>query len=133
MGISSDGIVAFGFPLGNEDFEFPERMTAYLDQNDEDASFDFDDFIAHEAGLADAEYNERREAREKFPVELIGYCSYDYTMHFLAVLGTEHRCCRGEATEFIPTTPNYAALKEFCEKYGLEWKQPGWYVMSMYG
>lgn len=133
MGISSDGIVAFGFPLGDEDFEFPERMTAYLDKDDEDEEFDFDDFICAEAGVSDAPYEVRKAHIEACPVELVKYCSYDYPMCFLAIRGTEKRACRGYCEEFMPESHNWAEMKEFCDKYGIEWREPGWHVMSMYG
>jgi len=133
MGISSDGIVAFGFVLvDEEDGELPPSLTAYMAKDDEDG-FDLYNFIAHETGTTDADWDAREKAREAFPIEIVSFCSYDYPMYFLAARGTVHSCRRGEATEFVPTTPNYAALKEFCDKYGIEWKQPAWHVMSMYG
>jgi hypothetical protein len=133
MGISSDGIVAFGFKLvDEEDGELPPKMTAYMEEDDEDG-FDLYNFIAHETGTQDADYPVQEASRKAFPVDVVMFCSYDYPMYFLAVNGTVAKCSRGYATKFDPATPDIAALKAFCEKYEIEWQEPAWHVMSMYG
>jgi hypothetical protein len=139
MGISSDGILVYGIDFG-EEMPNPE-----WEEHDEE--FDLDDLIAEEAGLPvwrenmtnqeSTEYwAKKRELVAACPVEMVYYCSYDYSMHILAIRGTRLKASRGYAEE-VPTFEVDAekkdAFKQWCESHGVEYSEPKWLLCSMYG
>ena len=155
MGISSDGILAFGFDLGLEE-ENPEFLlrpdverNEDNDYDQEEDYFDFDDFLYHIHGLGeypsegtDAEKTQYFEAKKKLesecPVELVRHCSYDYTMYIIAINGSEKRSYRGDPTIISPQELNIdaakiEAAKQFCEQHNIPWQEPNWVLCSMYG
>jgi hypothetical protein len=126
MGVSTDGILVFGIDL---DEEQPEFMDGYDDW------WHFTDVVG---GVEDADYAIRSKLREEFPVDLVQHCSYDYPMYILAVNGTERRNNRGYLTEINPEDmiipqEKIDKFKAFCEEYGIEWQEPKWYLISMWG
>lgn len=128
MGISSDGVMYFGFQVGGED-EKPEWMGDFDD---------FDDFLASKAGLDDAPYEERRKVIEACPAELQLFCSFDYPMYVLGVRGAEHRAYRGDiveigAAELTVPQEKIDAFKAWCEANSIDYAEPKWLLCSMYG
>jgi len=134
MGVSSDGILYFGFQVGDED-EPPE----WFGEFDEDEGFDFDDFICRKAGLPeDAPYDIRKHVIEACPVELYRFCSWEYPMYILGVRDAEHRARRGyiveiDASELAVDQAKIDAFKAWCEANDIEWQEPKWLLCSMYG
>lgn len=146
MGVSTDAILAFGFDLGDEeDVTLAERFGA----EEDDDSFDFDEWIGKQAGAVYpagyaginspeyvAYYEKLQAAIAACPVEVITHCSYDYPMHFLALRGTEARAWRGkpQTVQTEPPPPErIAAMRAFCEEHDIEWKEPQWHIFSMWG
>jgi len=129
MGVSSDGILYFGFQVGGEE-ELPEWMDGFED---------FDDFLVTKAGLPDnAAYAERKPVINSCPAELQLFCSYDYPMYVLGMRGAEHRAYRGDiveigATELTVSQEKIDAFKAWCVAHGIEWQEPKWLLCSMYG
>lgn len=142
MGVSSDGLLIFGFPLGEEG-ENP--MPTIFNEEECDGDYDFSDFILKEAGIPEWEENgpddywqKIRDAEAECPVSLELYCSYDYPMYFLAVGGHKLSVLRGytkEVTEAILSVPNeeIEKAKAWCENHKVEWQEPKWFLASMYG
>ena len=126
MGVTSDGVLVFGFPIGEAD-EVPE----FLGECD-----DMDDFIG---GPWSNEGHDARAAKiNACPADLTLYCSYDYPMHILSVRGTELAANRGDALEVTPehlavAPERIAAFKAWCETNGIEYQEPKWLLCSMYG
>jgi hypothetical protein len=54
-------------------------------------------------------------------------------MYFLAVRGTSTRASRGYPEVVNTDSPNYAAMKEFCERYSIQWQEPQWHIFSLWG
>lgn len=127
MGISSDGILYFGFEVGGEE-EPPEWM---------DGHEEFADFLIAKAGLPeDSPYEVRKRIEDECPVELQMHCSFDYPMYILGVRGAEHRAHRGFVVEIDDLTvpqEKIDAAKAWCEANKIEWEEPGWLLCSMYG
>lgn len=129
MGVSSDGMLYFGFQVGGEE-ERPEWMAEHED---------FDDFLAAKAGLPeDAPYEERSKVVKACPAELNLFCSYDYPMYVLAVRDAEHRVARGGIKEIGPkelevAPEKIAAFKAWCEANDIEYQEPKWLLCSLYG
>ena len=129
MGVSSDGMLYFGFEVGEED-QKPDWLEDYDD---------LDDFIVAKSGLPDdAPYEARRKVIEACPAELQLYCSYDCPMYILGVRGAEHCVSRGYTEEInirsLAVDPDKIhALKAWCDQHGIEWQQPKWLLCSMYG
>lgn len=136
MGISSNAMLYFGFPVGDND-----EPPAFLeDRDNEDGLVEaFDDMICEKAGLApDAEYDERSKVIKASPVEMQIYCSYEWPMFLLCVRGAEHMVHRGYTAEITPENmivepAKIAAFKIWCEANGIEWQEPKWLLCSMYG
>src|ERR1700722_11828043 len=136
MGISSNAMLYFGFPVGDCD----EPPTFLENREHEDGYTEaFDDLICERAGFpADAEYKTRKLVIDACPAELQSYCSYEWPMFLLCVRGAEHLVRRGYTAEI--TTENLtiepakiAAFKAWCEANGIEWQEPKWLLCSMYG
>jgi hypothetical protein len=144
MGTSTDAILAFGFDLGEQE-ELPDALLAAC-RDDDEGGFAFDSLVAKEIGLVEpthgnyeapewpAHWKAKREAEAAYPLDLIGHCSGDYRMWFLAVRGTEQRARRGSpvAINELPQPPadRIEAMRAFCEGYGIEWQEPRWYIFS---
>lgn len=131
MGISSDAMLYFGFPVG-EDEQPPEW---YEDGNIKD----FDNWICQLAELPeDAKYEQRKPIIKACPAELQMYCSYDYPMYILAVRGEEIRVNRGFFEEIhidalTVDQEKIDAFKRWCEQNNIKYKEPKWLLCSMYG
>ena len=128
MSVSSDGILVFGFPIGEED-ESPE----FLGECD-----DMDDFIAGVWDTSKTDYATRKAIIDTCPADLALYCSYDYGMNILSVRGTELSASRGDAVEVtaehLAVSPErIAAFKSWCESVGIEYQEPRWLLCSLYG
>lgn len=141
MGVSTDGIIAFGFQVGDED-----ETPAFL-ENVED--HDFEEVQARDLGLekpTTTNYDDPvwsaywKAKRERIPAEhpadLVHHCSGEYPMYFLAVPGTEVKANRGYPKAFslpVITDEQINALRLWCEKHGVEWQEPKWHLMSYWG
>lgn len=128
MGVSTNAILAFGFDLGEE---LPDAFTA-----DEDEYFDWWEWICKHLGIEDEDYAVRQAAIKAFPMDMITYCSNEYPMYFIAVSGTKQTTRRGDVDEVEFTSVSadeIQALREFCDKTGIEWQEPRWRLMSYWG
>jgi hypothetical protein len=128
MGVSTDGILVFGFPVGNEG-EHPE----FLGEHE-----DIDDFIAGEWKTGETDYAVRKAVIDACPADLTLHCSYDYSMYIIAVRGTELKCSRGDAVEVsaehLAVSPErIAAFKAWCETAGIDYQEPRWLLTSLWG
>ena len=133
MGTSTDGILVFGIAL--EEGTEPGFL--------EDYDGDFDEFLNDLSGLpkyseSGHDFAEQQKFRENFPVDLTWHCSFEYPMYIVAVRGTKVTAHRGNPVEINPANlaisdEKKAALKEFCETYGIEWSEPKWWLVSMWG
>ena len=151
MGVSTHAILAFGFDLGEaEDKSLAERFGAAPDDDEDGESFEFDDWIARQAGaiypeghsgIDSPEYRAYSEARDAAiaacPVEIITLCSYDYPMYFLALRGKKQRAWRGSPvvvdTTAAPDAYRIASMRKFCEEHGIDWQEPQWHIFSLWG
>lgn len=97
MGIDSDGILAYGYDLGElYDLDTPEEYEGDKTQYIEDL------LLKELAGFTDkwskgdeTFFDRKREAEKQIGVEIILHCSYDYPMYILAAKGSETRAWRG--------------------------------------
>lgn len=150
MGVSTDAILAFGFNIADED-EMPEKLAAAgHDPEEYDGYFDFDLVVAREVGLTEptgpyesnkelysAYFEAKRKAAAAYPLDVIAHCSGECPMRFLAVRGTEVNASRGNPvrlTDYFPliTVEQIRAMRDFCERYEIEWQEPGWHLFSMW-
>lgn len=141
MSISSDGQLIFGFEIGEED----EKPDFLFDEDGEE--IEFDDFICNLAGLtewhpdlpnADEIWEKRSQAIKSCPVDLATHCSYDYPMYILAVRGERFTAWRGHTVEIDTdllkvSEDSITAMKEWCGRNNIEFKEPKWLLCSMYG
>lgn len=130
MGVSSDGMLYFGFLVAEEDVELPKWMEGY-DY--------FDYFVLEKAGVSkEAPYEERSRVIEACPAELQTFCSYDYPMYVLAVRGVSKIVSRGKSLEItaddlqVPQQ-KIDEFKKWCEASGIKYEEPKWLLCSMLG
>lgn len=101
MGISSDGILVYGYDLG-DDFDTPP----WYSDEDEDEGFAETAvaYLLEKSGLftetdweAEGYYKRKFEAENKVGVTIIYHCGYDYPMYILAPKDdhSEFRAYRG--------------------------------------
>jgi len=138
VGISSDGIIAYGIDLGDESNLFPWAKHKYDGEFEswvllEILGFD-EDWQTYEGY-----YDMRKKLLDAYPIDLILHCSYEYPMYFLAVRGTKRRASRGYPT-FIESFPEITSmqrvtLKKFADEHGLKCDDDkvGWHLFSVYG
>jgi hypothetical protein len=136
MGQSTDALMAFGFDLGEE---LPDSFTAGAEDG-----FEADEFLLRDydagipewtPGVGSDYWGKKDEALAKLPVDVITHCSGEYPMYFLAVRGTSRRATRGTpvvADQYQIGVDQIAALRTFCEKHGIEWREPRWHIFSMW-
>jgi hypothetical protein len=129
MGISSDGMLYFGFTVGDEDSS-PEWMEEYEE---------FEDFLCAKAGLpTDSPWQVKSNLVEACPASLEWYCSYEYPMYILAVRGASFRVNRGYVEEIAPADlvvnpERIQAFKTWCETNDIPYEEPKWLLCSMMG
>ena len=136
MGISSNAMLYFGFPVGDYD-----EPPAFLEgrENEDGTTEAFDDLICEIAGLpADSDYKTRMVAIKACPAEMQSYCSYDWPRFLLCVRGAEHIVYRGYTAEInsenLAVAPEkIEAFKSWCESNNIPWQEPKWLLCSMYG
>jgi hypothetical protein len=140
MGISSDGILFYGFCYADTD-EHPWYVEDEDDEDDEgliarifgvpapEGEYDRDKYRAYLAA--------RKPVLEAAGVEVVLHCSYDYAMHGVAVSASLSRAYRGGPCEVSPEAqPEWdALLRTLFDKAGWDWPDdpPSWWLTSMYG
>jgi len=138
MGQSTNAIMAFGIDLGEE---LPDSFHAH---DDEDDGFESEHFLACDFCIEIPEWTPETNteywkakwtAIAAIPIELIEHCSSEYPMYFLAVRGTKQTALRGhtvDADQRDIEPSEIDALRAFCERHGVEWKEPKWQIFSMW-
>lgn len=126
MGISTNAMLVFGFPCGEEG-ESPEWMGEHEE---------FSSWLAEKLGLPEEDYKAHFEAEKACPAELVIHCSYDYPMHVLAIQGLGKTAHRGYPQDVHPDdlriSPDaIAVFRDWCEKYGIEYQDPKWTLCSL--
>jgi hypothetical protein len=64
------------------------------------------------------------------------HCSGEYPMFFIAAQGSVVTAWRGKpkSIEALTVDPDWRSnLAAFCEKYGVPWEEPGWWLVSYWG
>lgn len=155
MTVSTDGQICYGIRF-DEDMEFPWESDEW-DRDFEDwwiyeacgYKNPFELFTAQGEWIRgkkppEEKIDEYYDARSAFrdshplPIELVNYCSGDYPMYILAVPSSCHTAHRGYPENFIPSNLSVSneemdRLGQFCEKWGLEGGEQGWWLSSYWG
>ena len=152
MGISSNGLIAFGIPF-EEGFQFP-----WNEKNEGDIEawwldvcgfkptlYPFTDEGEYIKGYTDKmgnDYFAEKHAFQKehpLPIELQNYCHGDYPMYMLCIEDSVIRASRGFPNELNPENltakEDWAKiLTDFCKKHEIEIpSEPKWYLFSYMG
>lgn len=149
MGVSTNAILAFGFDLGVESTDELSQLFRPGVELEEDESFEFDDWIATQAGAVYPEghggidsneytdyWKKSKAAIAACPVEVITHCSYDCPMYFLALRGSQSTALRGypvAVTTPVPPAEQVSAMRAFCDQHGIKWQEPSWHIFSLWG
>lgn len=145
MGTSTNAYLAFGINLGEE---LPDGLLKHHRHanDDDDGSFEWDAFLGSLSGIPEPEgedydalewpeyWAKQRAFVAAFPLDMQTHCSGECPMYFLCVSGTKVMAYRGDAVSV--STPEVAperiaAMREFCDKYGIEWQEPSWQIFSL--
>jgi hypothetical protein len=149
MGTSTNAILFYGIPINGD----IDEITAPFDENDESYFAINDDWNKLKAPIKPTEpsfpdydytgpdwdtWRSAIQEYEKSPVcvQIDCCCSIDYPMFY--VHGRQYVAYRGDVNEIdlekLKTTPeDDAFIKEFCERYGVLYQQPKWYLVSYWG
>ena len=153
MGVTTNGILCYGFPLGDEDDVAPSWLIDGDPEDENSEAMDFEDFLAklHELPHPPGKWSddEATKARlreywdkksklvEEVGIELVEHCSEEYTMYVLAVTESVTTATRGSTIELgqaITTKQEWSEkLRAFCEKAGIEFKEPQFLLCSYWG
>ena len=140
MGADASAAIIYGFPFEGENFEF----------DDESYREDPEVWLAQFQGLpepdGDCDTNEDAwrkywDARSNLPItfECEGDMMSGYTNTYLCIRASRLDGSWDEGTEIPvdhvkpPPSEWNVLLKAFCEKAGVEFKQPRWYLIASYG
>lgn len=144
MGVSTDGILFFGFDLGeDEENEWPweeedeDWENAYLKRK----GFETVPFTADGSpgrSKYESYYEKRKELLKECACTIGHHCSDSYGMRYVALKDHNMYAWRGEPKEVPPqflmvSNEEVSKLKEFCEFMGIEWRTPKWYLASYWG
>ena len=153
MGVSSDGLIAFGIPF-EEDFEFPwnekhegDIETWWLDVcGFKPTLYPFTDEGEYIKDYTDKMVNdyfaEKHAFQKEHPlrIELRNYCHGDYPMDMLCIKSSVITANRGSPTELNPENLTARGedwtkiLTDFCKKHEIEIpSEPKWYLFSYMG
>ena len=151
MGVSTNGILCFGFSITEED-EQPEFLENVVSHWGEGEQPELSDLIYHEAGILPPHDNEteeqssarwkvQREAEKVYPVDLVHHCSGDYPMYILVPREVPHfSASRGGpiginlvAAAYSVTPEVLGKFQAWCEAHDVEWQEPEWLLCSYWG
>lgn len=140
MGTSTNAVLAFGFDMGIEDGDVPESLLDLFEEVDQDFDkililFNNPELTVEE--VEEMDYTERKNLLEQVAFEVDTHCSLEYPMYFLAIRGTVQSAPRGEPSTISLHVPEnmegrLKSMREFCDKYDIEWKCPQWHIYSMW-
>ena len=137
MGQSTDAQLAYGIPLGDDEYNPKDMMPLFRENSDRfDDVWDFLIWMHFGDELSDEPFFERIKS---VPCELQKHCYCDYAMYNLVIRESETTAYRGDVEQFDPEYFDKpydewdAIIKDFCEKAGLEFQQPKWLLTSMWG
>lgn len=80
-------------------------------------------------------YEVYKKYEEECPIEIVGHCSCDYRMYFVAIRGYNTLASRGYPHDFrdgftSPTKDEIEKARIFCDKHDIEFNNPSWSLMS---
>jgi hypothetical protein len=138
MSADPEAIIYYGFPL--EDYEDEEY--SYHDRNDEWEQLKRPEQPADKGNYRTPEWDAWREkmaiwskSPENIEIEWSGGENCEaYYIHASglkhSVEWNEQKPLAGISFESQPEADEQ--LRQFCEKFGIEWKQPGWHLAARY-
>lgn len=145
MGVSTDAILFYGIPLEEDTPAYLTRGKLSISDDHYEINEDWKHLKRPPEPESDDIHNAEwdvwreqiRDCEESIQhVEIGIHCSLDYPMYYLH--GRQFMAYRGDVDEIDPakliTTPEEdAVIREFCEQYGIPYKQPKWYLVSCWG
>jgi len=149
MGVSTDGILFYGICLPEESYEWSDDSNCFIEEKlglkDQSGLFDEHGEYAVEEGT---EEHERRKklwhkhkdrcmaARKELGANVDIHCSYNYPMNYIFAEGSRIRASRGypEEVKSLEVKPEWDVnIRKLCDILGVEYEQPKWYLVSMWG
>lgn len=123
MGVSTDAILFFGICI-DDGSELHDRIVEESTAGDEGEPTKGTLAWLNDTGNA------------KFGCIVDAHCSHEYPMYFIAAQGSVITAWRGKpkGIEALTVHPDWRSnLAAFCEKYGVPWEEPGWWLVSYWG
>lgn len=151
MSVSTDAILFWGIPYGDEEIDrsiFAAKFNLVGDHDD----YEWETIYASAVGIRepDEPWSDEPYARQKFiefweqkrwqyrasQCEVGTYSSYQYPMYFACVSASIIIARRGSHSEVesISVHPEWRGkLRNFCDILGLPWREPKWTMVSLWG
>lgn len=145
MGVSTDGILFYGICIDPEEVEVPWH-------SEEDDGDGPEIHYAAKMGVKEPEdeYSDKPGVKEKYSkywdekqrinkesgCKVVWHCSWECPMFGLAISASTRTASRGYPTEIkaVEVDENWdVCLKDYCEKMDVEYEQPKWWLVSMWG
>lgn len=131
MGFSSDGLLVYGIDFGDlHPITTKFTATGEVDYDcgdedeDDDAYFDFDDFVVEKFG-------------GPINIGLVMHCSYEAPMYILGIKSSFSFASRGYPERLgsqVVADPTWReTLKGFCDRFDIPFSEPEWLLASLYG
>jgi len=125
MGISSTGLFFYGLLWKDEEKPWKQPTPSELEK----------------AKYGEPDWEELFEMRsgtsaKDSPVISHIHCSFDFSMHLVAIRETFVKAYRGDPQQatILSVKPEWEPqLRRFCEIMGIQWRDPAWWVTSLYG
>ncbi len=161
MSVSTDAILCYGFRLTDQEGNEEDISLDWMNPNSSGESDDnqiFEEFLNQLVDLTppyedfdDARYDSdhayktawkdfwagQGERRDKFGVDLVCHCSDGCSMYILAAKASVTTAIRGNPKEFgqgIQADPEWREqLRSFCQRVGIEFKEPQFILCSYFG
>lgn len=119
MGVSTDGILFWGFTFAGEDHR-------HIDP-------------PWEGHWSSWEWKAEKELKEKLTalgIEIDSHCSSEYAEYYITLTETKHTASRGypeEITQLEVPKDGRDRLQKACALLCIEWQEPKWWLASYWG
>ena len=134
MGVSTNGILFYGFPLDEETSYIDDWEDIYTEKKG--VVVPIESISEAEDGVYSSYWAAQREKIKEAECEVGTYCSGEYPMLYVAISSSHKVAYRGDAVriESLEIQSDWREkLEAFCEVMEILWEEPGWYLVSYVG
>jgi len=136
MGVSTNGMLFFGIPYGEEEISRNSLLKdAGLDRS-ENSDYNFDTLYALKMGVDYKSYEQVSEINKKSFCDVGEYCSCDCPMYYVYIKVSHYKVYRGDVVEIpngLTADPAWKyKIKAYCDLMELPYREPSWFIASLW-